>query len=89
MSTELQISCIKKDKADRVTHVSGQAVGGTSWIHPLETAIHNIENGLARYFVEVRGRRAEVIVVDTPRKYLRTTADNPLYNNLEKLDICP
>lgn len=87
-----QIDCVKKTDRynpwERITHVGGRAGGG--WQLSQEEAIHYIEAGEWRFFVEVHGDRVEVDVAISRyrNKYLKTRSDGDYPNNLLSLPEC-
>ena len=53
-------------------------------------AVESIELGLAKYYTEVDGIRAEVYVKEIDgEKHIWTTRDSSTENNLSSLDECP
>jgi hypothetical protein len=71
-------------------HERIQNIGGTGWKHAESDAIRWIESGAESYFVSRGGSSADVIVaLHLGRKYLKTTADGVMPDNLLSLPECP
>ncbi len=89
-----QIMCINKRDRDnaweRITHVGGVA-GGQRWKQTQEQTIQEIESGAFRFFVSVKGDSVPVEVATSRfgNKYIKTTSDGDLPNNLLSLPECP
>ncbi len=85
--------CINKsDRSnpwERITHVGG--VSGSRWKITQHEAIQFIKTKEWRFFVEVGGRKVDVIVAESRfgNKYLKTEADDTESNNLLSLPECP
>jgi hypothetical protein len=91
---ELRVQCI--NKADRynphkhITHIGGINAENRRWKLEEEKAIIEIEQKRYSFFVIAEGKRVEVIVAEHEgRKYLKTTADKIIPNNLLSLPECP
>lgn len=94
MTTALQISCINKSNREAI-HKKILFVGGiqngSRWKYSLEDAIALIELRKVSFYVQINGRRADVIIAlsAAQNKYLKTTADSDQLNNLLNLPECP
>ena len=84
MPTE-QITCTRKDEKGNITYLrNSQGI-----LYSSGEVIRLIKAGLASFFVDVNGARAEVRVAGIyPNEYLRTTADTSTRNNLDNLPDC-
>ena len=87
--SDIQVTCINKQPRNNpyegITHL-----GGTSWKKTRVDVIQLIENKSNTYYTMVKGKRAEVMVVDGSNgKYVRTFADGVWNDNLLALDECP
>ncbi len=86
MATE--ITCIVPDGSDPDNRID--SVGGPGWTKGEDVVIKEIEDEGREYFVEVDGKRVNVVVRETGgRKYLRTNPDETTKNNLLSLPECP
>jgi hypothetical protein len=91
MSRTLQVTGVRTEFGPdgRHEHISHVRIGPAG-ILPRQTVVNDLRdpNG-DRYYTEVNGRRANVIVVSCPvcsfRDYLRTDADSTTSNNLLSL----
>ena len=88
----LQVTMIKKpggahNPNTHITDIGGPApLLGAPWWHSTADAIRNIEAQAGYYFTNVGGRVAQLIVENrNGRKYLKTTADTALVDNLLSL----
>lgn len=88
----IQVTCIDKPSEQAAI----RAIGGTNrdgrrWRLPIAQAVEMVESGRFRFFVDVQGQRADIVVVVPPsgRKFLRTTFDTTTVNNLLSLPTCP
>jgi hypothetical protein len=96
MSGRFQIKCINKPNRDssveHITHVGGY--GTRQWKLAVEDVISRIESTGTNhedFFVKVGQSEADVIVISPPgrRKYIRTTRDLTVRDNLLSLPECP
>jgi hypothetical protein len=90
-----RISCIHKvrhdDPTTRILAVGGEDGDGGRWRLTLDEAIAEIDRGQQFLVEEPQGHRVRV-VVETSRaghRYLKTTADGEVPNNLLSLAECP
>ena len=90
-----RITCIKVSGAgtagQHITAVGGEDADRGVWQLTLVQAIHEIERGQSFHVEEPQGDRVQVVVAvsNQGRKYLKTTADGDLPNNLLSLSRCP
>ena len=93
MPVHYEVTCINKpDRHNRHTHIEniGGVLFGTRWKFTEQYAIQLIETGQATFFVRVAGQAAQVVVYHhNGHKFLRTTADTVLFDNLLSLPECP
>jgi len=86
----LQITCI--NKTDRYSaHERIKSCGGQNWRKTQEQVIYDIENRINEYFVKVGGyREVNVVVAKSAwgNKYIKTTDDGEMPNNLLSLPEC-
>jgi hypothetical protein len=75
----------------RITRVSGTRSDGLRWQYSTGEVIDAIRRGASFFVEEPAGDRVEVVVAhsDTGRRYLRTTADGDVPNNLLALPRLP
>ncbi len=86
----LQVTCINKRPSHYDPHERIQAIGGAEWKKREDEAIQDIEENRHSFFVSRGGRTAEVVIgVYDRRKYLKTTADGYVPDNLLALPECP
>ncbi len=85
------VTCVNKvprnNPHEGITHL-----GGTNWHLTRAEVIAAIErrSNPDTFHTEVKGKRAEVEVIDGPNgKYVRTRADGVLNDNLLALKECP
>ena len=86
---DVQVTCINKiprhNPYEGITHL-GNATG--KWSR--QTVIDWIERKEHSFFTRVNGNRGDIGVIDGPNgKYLRTSADGRLNDNLLSLPECP
>ncbi len=93
MTQTAEIQCINKTNRssayDRISHVGGG--NPTRWKLTQQEAIVAIETGTWRFYTNVRGSIAWVIVARSAagNKYLKTENDGEQPNNLLSLPECP
>jgi hypothetical protein len=84
-----QITCITKLPTHADRHRRIQAVGGSGFYDPEETAIANVKRDPHYYYVSEQGKSVWVIVRQhDQRDYLKTENDRFLPDNLLSLDDC-
>ncbi|GAB4202157.1 MAG: DUF3892 domain-containing protein [Roseiflexaceae bacterium] len=94
MATRRQFTCIiKSDRYsahERITHIGGTDINGSSWRLTQKEAIDGIESGRWAFYVRQGGSEVNVIVAKSQNnnKYLKTTADGEQPNNLLSLLGC-
>lgn len=95
MATRHQVLCVNKQDRqnvhERITHIGGKNADGTNWRLSQEEAIKGIEDKKWEFFVKQgNGREVDVIVAKSQygHKYLKTTADGEIPNNLLSLREC-
>lgn len=89
---DVQITCINKqprnDTHEGITHLGGTGGGGWKW--PRQRVIDSIRAGTNTFYTLVKGKRADVRVIDGPNgPYVRTYADGVWNDNLLALPECP
>lgn len=92
----IQISCINKSDRqsayERIIYCGGVLPDGQRWKKTQEAVIRDIESNLNQYFVKVGlFAEADVIVAESAwgNKYIKTTNDGEMPNNLLSLPECP
>ena len=84
-----RIECITKLPNHQDRHRRIQAVGGSGWKDPEETAIANVKRDPSVYQVTEQGKTVKVIVkTHDGREYLKTENDHFLPDNLLNLREC-
>ena len=84
-----QITCITKLPNHQDRHRRIQAVGGSGWRDPEETAIANVKRDSHAYYVSEQGKSVWVVVrKHDGRDYLKTETDHFLPDNLLSLPEC-
>ena len=90
-----RVTCINKSDREsaheRIRSIGGVNPDGTRWKRTQEQAIVDIETNTYRYHVLVNGSSADVIVAVSRfgNKYIKTTSDGEMPNNLLSLPECP
>lgn len=85
---DVQVRCINKLPRNN-THEGITHLGGENWKWTRSQVIQSIENKTNTFFTQVKGKRADVGVVDGPNgKYVRTHADGYWNDNLLALMEC-
>jgi hypothetical protein len=86
-----RVSCATKRRIGRlmgIATIGGVDSDGSRWALSRDAAIAAIEAG-TRFYVEVEGRRVDVVVARRfGRRYLKTRGDSVLRNNLLRLPSC-
>jgi hypothetical protein len=90
----LRISCIQKTNRsaahERIKKVGGTNPDGTRWWLTADEAIAGIESRRYDFYVQVHGRRVDVVLAEqTGRLYLKTENDGYSPDNLLALPECP
>lgn len=85
---DVRVTCIilsgSERRLEHITHL-----GGNGWCWTREQVIQSIETGTNTFYVmDSSGRRANLIVVNTQPKYVRTTPDGTVTDNLLSLPPC-
>jgi len=90
--TTLQITGVRTEPGPntRHDHISYVRIDTATTLRPRQAVVDNIRNPFGdRYYTQVKGRRANVVVVSclvcSSRDYLRTDADSTTENNLLSL----
>jgi hypothetical protein len=92
---KLEISCINKtDRSSAYEKIrnAGGVSSGSRWKKTQEQIIIDIENGTNQYFVKVAGYREVSVVIAKSQwgnKYIKTSDDGEMPNNLLSLPECP
>jgi hypothetical protein len=95
MTVDVQISCINKpdrtSRRERIQNVGGINPDGSRWKLTEDQAIQGIENRTYRFYTDVGGKSAWVIVETNQygTKFLKTEADSSVKDNLLHLPECP
>ncbi len=96
MATSHQVQCTMKSNRSTahecITHIGGQNGDGTRWKLSKAEAIAGIEDKKWSFYVARPGSpRVDVTIAKTAEghKYLKTTADGVMPNNLLTLPNCP
>jgi hypothetical protein len=96
MADTHRVRCINRadrpNVHERIRYIGGTNTDGTAWKLTQEDAIVGIEGGRWQFYVErPTGDRVQVIVALSAwgNKYLKTTADGDMPNNLLSLPECP
>jgi len=92
----IEIKCINKSDRynahERIKNVGGVNTNGVRWKKTQQEVINDIEWNINQYFVKVSGyREVDVIVAKSAagNKYIKTTEDKEMPNNLLSLPECP
>lgn len=92
----VRIECINKsdrqDPHERITHIGGVRTDGVRWKMSIDQAIAEIEAGKWQFWVAVPDNDSVWVNIATSRfgnKYLKTSNDGDLPNNLLSLPECP
>ena len=91
LAVAFRITCIEqRSPGARIAAVGGENPDGSRWTVRVGQAVRMMESGRFRFFVDVDGRDAEVLVgvSATGRRYLRTEMDTTEVNNLLSLPSC-
>jgi len=91
---DIEIKCIRRDGADTDRRIDrfGGFHNGKPWGLSIDELIDWILNQGHTFFVDVAGRRVEVVVMRHPvskRLFVTTEADGFPPNNLLRLPECP
>lgn len=94
MAGTFQVTCHKPDDSDADRRLEGLGgPGGGGWYRDIDTLIDLIENHDEKFWTTTpQGESVWIIVQKHPksgRKYLKTTADGVIPNNLLALPRCP
>lgn len=85
---DVQVRCINKQSRSN-PHEGITHLGGDSWKWPRAKVVQSIESKTNTFFTLVKGKRADIGVVDGPNgKYVRTYADGYWNDNLLALVEC-
>jgi Protein of unknown function (DUF3892) len=90
-----QVTCIEKPGGNSNTHerisaIGGKNADGSRWKLSEDKAIEGIEDGTYEFYVTKNGKTVDVIVEKrNGTKFLKTTADGDIPDNLLSLDKCP
>lgn len=90
----IEISCINKSNRssahERITHAGG-VNNGVPWKNTQEQIISDIESGTNQYYVKVSGYGEVSVIVakNQGNKYIKTSNDGEMPNNLLSLPECP
>lgn len=90
----LRISCLQKkgdsNAHERIKKVGGTNPDGTRWWLTADEAIAGIESHRYDFYVQVDGRRVDVVLAErNGRWYLKTENDGDSPDNLLALPECP
>ncbi len=89
---DCQITCVTlSENGKKLEHIV-KAGNPPTWIWPRENIVQSIEAGTNTFFVidPSNGKRANVrVVVMNGKKYIRTSPDNDINDNLLSLKTCP
>lgn len=89
MTTQLQVTCIKKRGSHYNPHERIEGIGGTGWYKTEDQAIREIQLGMTAFSVYAGGRSVRVVVAThNGRAYLKTEADGYRPDNLLALPEC-
>lgn len=89
-----RVTCIEKpgghsNTHERISAIGGTNANGTSWKLSEDNAIKSIEEGTYEFYVTKNGKTADVVVAKRNAvKYLKTTADDDIPDNLLSLPEC-
>jgi uncharacterized protein DUF3892 len=85
----LEVTCITKMPEHYDPHERIRALGGAGWYKAEDEVIRDIERWQNSYFVSVGARTVQVAVAThRGRKYLKTTVDDYVPDNLLALPEC-
>lgn len=91
---KIEVTCIHKSNRtsphERITHIGGVNSSGVKWKLTQEEAIKYIEQKTREFYVTKNGKTATLIVSVSSlgNKYLKTTNDSTLVDNLLSLPEC-
>ena len=95
MAARHEVLCITKvdrqNPHERITHIGGMGADRNRWLVTQQDAIAGIESGKWQFYVR-RGQSTVDVIVAKSRfgnKYLKTTADGEVPDNLLSLNQCP
>ncbi len=94
MPVRLQITCIRKrdrqSPHERIQQVGGKNEKGSPWCYSEDDAIKAITEGRYAFWTRGGGKTVDVVVAThLGRRYLKTTADGIVPDNLLALPECP
>jgi len=91
----IQIQCINKSDRynphERITNCGG-INNNVRWKKPQSQIVSEIDNNINQYYVRVNGYREVNVIVEKSaagNKYIKTTEDGEMPNNLLSLPECP
>ena len=85
---DVQVKCVNKQPRND-THEGITHLGGDGWKWTRQQVITSIEGRTNTFFTQVKGKRADIAVVDGAHgKYVRTHADGQWNDNLLALMEC-
>jgi hypothetical protein len=94
LTRTVQIRCVSRtdrpDAPERISRIGADLSDGSTWSLTVEEAIARVEDGRVRFYTQVHGRFAWVVVATLGgRSYLKAEIDGEQPTSLLALPECP